>query len=189
METIDTNTQVIENSLKDILRHIGDNPEREGLIDTPKRIRKSWEKLFCGYNQKPEDVLKTTFIDGSCNEMVILKDIEFYSTCEHHFLPFIGKISIGYIPNGKVVGVSKLARLVEIYARRLQIQERMTGQIADDIMTYIQAQGCMVVCEAQHLCMTARGVEKQQSKMMTSAIRGVFFEQKEIREEFLQLIK
>ena len=189
MEIISTTTQDIENSIIGILSYIGEDPNREGLLDTPKRIIKSWEKLFAGYNQKPEDILKTTFSDGSCNEMVILKDIEFYSTCEHHFLPFIGKISIGYIPNRKVVGISKLARLVEIYTRRLQIQERMTGQIADDIMKYIQAQGCMVICEAQHLCMTSRGVEKQKSIMVTSAIRGLFFNQKETKDEFLKLIK
>jgi GTP cyclohydrolase I len=189
METVRTDTQIIENKIKDILSYIGDNPNREGLIDTPRRMRKSWDKLFSGYKQNPKDILTTSFTDGSCNEMVILKDIEFYSTCEHHFLPFLGKISIGYIPNGRVVGVSKLARLVEIYARRLQIQERMTGQIADAIMTYINAQGCIVVCEAQHLCMTSRGIEKQQSKMITSAIRGVFFNQREVRDEFLSLIK
>ena len=189
MVTIDTNAQVIENSIKDILAYIGDDPQREGLKETPKRMRKSWDKLFAGYKQNAKDILTTTFTEGSCNEMVILKDIEFHSMCEHHFLPFTGKISIGYIPRGKVVGVSKLARLVEVYARRLQIQERMTGQIADDIMQYIDAQGCMVVCEAQHLCMTARGVKKQQSVMITSGVRGVFHTQKEIREEFLNLIK
>lgn len=189
MEIKPTNTENIENSLKDILAYIGDNPEREGLIDTPKRIRKSWDKLFAGYKQNSSDILKTQFIDGSCNEMIILKDIEFYSTCEHHFLPFIGKITIGYIPKGKVVGISKLARLVEIYSRRLQIQERMTGQIADDIMLHIKAQGCMVICEAQHLCMTSRGVEKQKSKMITSAIRGCFKNQVEIRNEMMSLIK
>jgi len=189
MEIISTNSQAIEDKIKELLSFIGDDPDREGLIKTPYRMRKSWEKIFGGYRQKAQDVLKTTFIDGSCNEMVILKDIEFYSTCEHHFLPFTGKISIGYIPNGKVVGVSKLARLVEIYARRLQIQERMTGQIADDIMKYIEAEGCIVICEAQHLCMTSRGVEKQQSKMITSAVRGVFLSQVQTREEFLSLIK
>jgi len=189
MEAILTDTQTIEHSIRCILAHIGDDPKREGLIDTPKRMRKSWKKLFGGYKQNAADILTTTFTEGSCNEMVILKDIEFHSMCEHHFLPFTGKVSIGYIPDGKVVGVSKLARLVEVYARRLQIQERMTGQIADDIMQYIDAQGCMVVCEAQHLCMTARGVEKQQSVMITSGMRGVFHTQKEIREEFLNLIK
>ncbi|MDR2586373.1 MAG: GTP cyclohydrolase I FolE [Prevotellaceae bacterium] len=189
METISTDAQAIEHKIRDILTYIGDDPQREGLKDTPKRMRKSWEKLFSGYTQDSKDILTTTFKDGSCNEMVILKDIEFYSCCEHHFLPFVGKITIGYIPDGKIVGVSKLARLVEVYARRLQIQERLTGQIADDIMKCIQAQGCMVVCEAQHLCMTSRGVEKQESKMITSAVRGVFKTQIEIREEFLKLIK
>ena len=188
METINTNAQTIENSIKDIFTYIGDDPNREGLIDTPKRIVKSWEKLFGGYRKSPADILTTTFVDGTCNEMVILKNVEFYSTCEHHFLPFLGKVSIGYIPSGKVVGVSKLARLVEIYARRLQIQERMTGQIADAIMQHIGAQGCMVICEAQHLCMTSRGVEKQQSKMCTSAIRGVFCDQVVTRDEFLSII-
>lgn len=188
METISTDAQVIENSIKTILSYIGDNPEREGLLDTPTRMRKSWNKLFGGYNENPADTLQTTFIEGKCDEMVILKDIEFYSTCEHHFLPFIGKVSIGYIPNENVVGISKLARLVDIYARRLQIQERMTGQIADAIMKHINAKGCMVVCEAQHLCMTSRGVEKQKSKMLTSAIRGIFKNRK-VREEFLNLIK
>lgn len=188
METINTNAQTIEHSIASILEYIGDTPTREGLKNTPTRIRKSWDKLFCGYKQEAKNVLATTFTDGSCNEMVILKNVEFYSTCEHHFLPFAGKISIGYIPNGKVVGVSKLARLVEVYARRLQIQERMTAQIADDIMTHLEAQGCMVICEAKHLCMTARGVEKQQSEMVTSAIRGIF-EKKEARDEFLCLVK
>jgi GTP cyclohydrolase IA len=188
MEIKHTDTENIESSLRDILTYIGDDPKREGLLDTPKRIRKSWDKLFGGYKQNPADILKTQFVDGSCNEMIILKDIEFYSTCEHHFLPFIGKISIGYIPNGKVVGVSKLARLVEIYARRLQIQERLTGQIADDIMKYLNAQGCYVVCEAQHLCMTSRGIEKQHSKMITSAVRGIFFEDSKARTEFQNLI-
>ena len=189
METITANAQAVEHSISEILAYIGDDPNREGLKDTPQRIRKSWGKLFGGYKLSAKEILTTTFTEGSCDEMVMLKGIEFYSTCEHHFLPFIGKISIGYIPNGKVVGVSKLARLVEVYARRLQIQERMTSQIADDIMEHINAQGCMVVCEAQHLCMTSRGVEKQQSEMITSAIRGVFSTQQGTREEFLTLIK
>jgi len=151
------------------------------------QTEKSWEKLFGGYKQDPKSVLKT-FEDGSCNEMVVLKDIEFYSTCEHHFLPFLGKISIGYIPNGKVVGVSKLARLVEIYSRRLQIQERLVSQIADSLMETIEPLGVIVIADAKHLCMVARGVEKQNSSMITSAIRGVF-ENTETRQEFLSLIK
>lgn len=178
----------IEDSLVRVLQYIGEDPKREGLVDTPKRIVKSWGKLFSGYDQKPEDILKTTFVDGACNEMVILKDIEFYSTCEHHMLPFLGKVSIGYIPDKKVVGISKLARLVEVFARRMQIQERLSSEIADSIMDVLDAKGVMVVIEAKHLCMTSRGVEKQNSVMITSAIRGVF-EQRETRDEFLTLIK
>lgn len=188
MENKSTNTQNIENSLKNILTYIGEDINREGLIDTPKRIIKSWEKIFSGYKQKSENVLTATFAEGKCDEMVILKDVEFYSTCEHHFLPFYGKVHIGYLPNNYVVGVSKLARLVEIYARRLQIQERMTACIADDIMKILEAKGAIVIVEAQHMCMTSRGVEKQNSKMITSAVRGTF-EKSEAKNEFLQLIK
>jgi GTP cyclohydrolase IA len=187
VETVSTNTQAIESYLKDILGYIGDDPDREGLVETPHRIVKSWEKLFGGYEQNPYDVIKT-FEDGACNEMVILKDIEFYSTCEHHFLPFFGKVHIAYIPNGKVVGVSKLARLVEVYARRLQIQERLVGQIADCISEVLNPDGVMVVCQAQHFCMISRGVEKQNSIMVTSAVRGVFKDIAKTREEFMSLI-
>ena len=178
----------ISQSIKNQIKHIGDNPEREGLVDTSERIIKSWDKLYGGYKQNAKDILKATFTEGKCNEMVILKDIEFYSTCEHHMLPFFGSIHIGYIPGNKVVGVSKLSRLVEVYSRRLQIQERLTTQIANDIMSILEAKGVMVIAEAQHMCMTARGVEKQNSKMITSAIRGVY-ENSEVRNEFMQLIK
>jgi len=187
MEIKHADTKNIEDKIKDILSWIGDDPTREGLIETPKRIIKSWNKLFGGYKENPKDILKT-FTEGTCNEMIILKDIEFYSTCEHHFIPFFGKVSIGYIPDGKVVGISKLARLVEIYARRLQIQERFTTQIADAIMNILQAKGTMVIIEAQHLCMLSRGVQKQNSIMQTSAIRGVFNKQ-EVRNEFINIIK
>jgi len=187
MEIESANTEDVKNSLKGILRFVGDDPEREGLLETPDRMIRSWKRLFGGYKQKPEDVLKT-FKDGACNEMVILKDIEFYSTCEHHFIPFFGSVDIGYIPNGKVVGISKLARLVEVFSRRLQIQERMTTQIADAIMKHLDPQGVMVRVRAQHLCMLARGVEKKNSIMITSAIRGIFTDT-EARAEFLNLIK
>lgn len=173
--------------VKTIIDLIGDNCDREGLLETPDRVVKSWDHLFSGYKKDPKDVFKV-FADGKCDEMVILKDIEFYSTCEHHMIPFFGKISIGYIPNGKVIGVSKLARLVEIYARRLQVQERLVGQIADDIMKYLEPKGCMVIAEAKHLCMVARGVEKQNSVMITNAIRGNFKDQV-VRDEFLKMIK
>jgi len=182
-----TNKDDIEYFLTEIIQYIGEDPYREGLIDTPERIMKSWGKLFGGYKQKPEDFL-TVFEDGKCDEMVILRDIEFYSTCEHHFLPFFGKCHIAYIPDKKVIGVSKLARIMEMFARRLQIQERMTNQIANCIEDILQPKGIMIICEAQHFCMTSRGVEKQNSKMITSAIRGVF-ENIEVRNEFLILLR
>lgn len=182
-----TNTENIENKIRDILFYIGENPDREGLRKTPKRIIKSWDKLFGGYNQKPENILKT-FTEGACDELVILKDIEFYSICEHHFVPFFGKISIGYVPDKKVIGISKLARLVEIYSRRLQIQERMTTQIVEAIMKYIKPKGAIAICKARHLCMLSRGVEKQNSVMVTSAIRGIF-KKDAARQEFLKLIE
>jgi len=188
MENGNPDAQDLQSKIKDLLSYIGDDPEREGLKETPNRIIKSWEKLYGGYDKNPEDILKTTFTEGSCNEMVILKDIEFYSTCEHHMLPFFGKIHIGYIPDKKVVGISKLARLAEIYSRRLQIQERMTTQIADSLFKILKCKGVCVIVSAQHFCMTARGVEKQNSKMITSAIRGIF-EQTQVRNEFLELIK
>lgn len=180
-------SESIKHSLKDILIFIGDDAEREGLLETPDRIVRSWSKLYSGYGQDPKDILKT-FTEGACDEMVMLKNIEFYSTCEHHFLPFFGKMHIAYIPNGKVVGISKLARLTECFARRLQIQERLVMQIADALIDNLDAKGVMVICEAQHFCMTSRGVEKQNSIMVTSAIRGAF-KNVETRNEFLQLVK
>lgn len=188
MENRDTTSQDIRDRIKDIIRYLGENPEREGLKQTPNRVVKSWDTLYGGYKQKPEDILKTQFYDGRCDEIVLLKDIEFYSTCEHHMLPFFGKVHIGYIPSQTVVGISKLARLVEIYSRRLQIQERMTEQIADALMNILKPQGVYVIVEAKHFCMVSRGVSKQNSIMKTSAIRGVFQNQ-EARSEFLELIK
>jgi len=175
-----------EDLIQRVLEYIGEDCTRDGLIDTPSRVVRTFDTLYGGYKQDPKEVV--TFFEDPSKEMVILKDIEFYSTCEHHMLPFFGKVHIGYIPNGKVVGISKLARLVEVYARRLQIQERMTTQIANCIVELIQPSGAMVVCEAQHLCMTSRGVEKQHSVMVTSAIRGAF-EDKKLRAEFLSMIK
>jgi GTP cyclohydrolase I len=187
METQFADSEDIKNSLKSILKFIGENPDREGLKETPGRMLKSWSELFSGYNQKPEDLLKC-FTEGACDEMVILKKIEYYSTCEHHFLPFFGEISIGYIPDGRVVGISKLARLVEIFSRRLQIQERLTSQIANSMETNLHPKGVIVVCTGKHFCMTSRGVEKQKSEMATSAIRGVFKDSDSARNEFLSLI-
>ncbi|MDR0734392.1 MAG: GTP cyclohydrolase I FolE [Elusimicrobiota bacterium] len=174
-------------NIKEMLAYIGDNPVREGLRETPRRVIKSWDKLFGGYKQKPESVLKT-FTEGSCDEMVILKDIEFYSTCEHHLLPFFGTISIGYLPDKKVIGISKLARLVEIYSRRLQIQEKLVAEIADSLMRHLKPLGVMVVCKAKHMCICARGVEKHKADMITSALRGVF-KKNEVRQEFLQFVQ
>lgn len=177
----------IEDHVVRMLQYIGEDATREGLKDTPARIVKSWKELFSGYQKDPKELFRT-FEEGACSEMVILKDIEFYSTCEHHFLPFFGKINIGYIPNGKVIGISKLARLVEVFARRMQIQENLVKQIADTLVTELHPLGVIVIAEAQHFCMTARGVQKQQSKMVTSAIRGAFAEQA-ARAEFLSLTK
>jgi len=180
-----------ENETEDLiirqLEYIGENPNREGLKETPKRVIKSWNELFSGYKTDLKSIFKT-FEDGACNEMVILKNIQFYSTCEHHLLPFFGKISIGYVPDKKVIGVSKLARLVEIFSRRLQIQEKLVGQIADALNDNLLPKGVMVIGEAQHFCMTARGIQKQDSLMITSAIRGAF-EKSEVRNEFLTLVK
>lgn len=179
----------MEELIRQIFDHIGDSRDREGLIDTPERVVRSWEHIYSGYRQDPKAILSTVFEDGACDEMVVLKNIEFYSMCEHHMLPFFGTVSIGYIPDRKVVGISKLARLVEVYSRRLQIQEKMTGQIADTIMEVLQPRGAMVVAEAKHLCMVMRGVEKQQSEMVTSAVRGTFKSDSRTREEFLNLTR
>lgn len=181
-------TSTAEKHIRKTLEYIGENPEREGLVETPKRIRKAYDEIFSGYKQNPKDLMKT-FTDGTCQEMVILKNCEFYSMCEHHMFPFFGHISIGYIPNGKVIGISKLARLVDCFAKRMQIQERMTSEIADTIMQELNAKGVIVVCEGVHFCMRSRGVRKQDASMVTSAIRGVFKEDSKTREEFLSLIK
>lgn len=166
---------------------IGEDPWREGLEETPERILKSWDKLFGGYKEKPEDIMKV-FQDGACDEMVVLANIEFFSVCEHHMLPFFGKCHIGYIPNGKVIGVSKLARLMEIYARRMQIQERVGQQITTALMDFLKPKGCGCVIEAQHFCMKARGVEKQNSMMVTSSLQGNFHES-DVKAEFFSFIQ
>lgn len=176
-----------EKHAKAILQYIGEDPTREGLVETPKRMRKAWEEIMSGYETDPKDLVKC-FTKGTCKEMVILKNAEFYSTCEHHFFPFFGHCSIGYIPNGKVIGVSKLARLLDCYSKRMQIQERMTSQIADFLMEELGALGVYVICEGVHFCMTSRGVKKQDASMITSAIRGVFNDSPEARNEFLHLI-
>lgn len=177
----------IEKSIRDIIALIGEDPDREGLLETPSRVRRSYETLFSGYGKKPEDVMKIFEAEGY-DEMILLKDIEYFSTCEHHIIPFTGKAHIAYIPNDKICGISKLARILEIYARRMQIQERLTDQIAHAIDDILKPKGVGVVVEGAHLCMRARGVEKQNSVMVTSSLLGVFREP-EVKEEFLGLIK
>ncbi len=175
-----------EDNVRRLIQFVGEDPEREGLHETPGRVLRAWEFLCSGYKQDPSSVLKT-FTEGACDEMVVLKDIEFYSTCEHHMLPFFGKAHIGYIPDGRVVGISKLARLLEVYARRLQIQERIGQQITLALEAYLKPKGCACVLEAQHFCMTSRGVQKQNSIMVTSSLTGAFL-RGEVRSEFLRLI-
>ncbi len=173
-------------NIRRLLEYIGEDPAREGLIETPGRVIKSYEKLFGGYKQNPKEIIKT--FKDNCDEMVLVKDIEFYSTCEHHMLPFFGKAHIAYIPDGKVIGVSKLVRLLEIYTRRLQIQERICQQVTNALQEFLNPIGAACVLEAQHFCMTARGVEKQNSIMVTSSLDGAFKTKLEARNEFFQLI-
>lgn len=173
--------------IKRMIDYIGDDPEREGLIDTPDRVVKSWDELFKGYKQNVEDVL--TFFESDAKELVLLKNIEFQSTCEHHMLPFYGQMHIAYIPNGRVVGISKLVRVAEIFARRLQIQERLTSQITNALDKYLSPLGSACVIEAKHSCMVCRGVEKQNSVMVTSSLTGEFLDNTLTRSEFMNLIK
>lgn len=177
----------IESSITRILQYIGEDVDREGLLETPERVVRSYSEIFSGYKQDPAAVLKT-FVDGACDEMVVLKDIEFYSTCEHHMQPFFGKAHIAYIPDGKVIGVSKLARLLEVYSRRLQIQERLTEQVTLALEDHLKPKGAACVIEAKHFCMVCRGVQKQNSVMVTSSLRGVFREPA-VRQEFLNFIR
>jgi GTP cyclohydrolase I len=177
-----------EKLVRSMLAALGEDIDREGLLETPKRVVKSWDELYGGYMLSPEDILKKDFSEGACDQMIVLRDIEFNSTCEHHIIPIIGKAHVAYIPNGKVVGISKLARVVDAYARRLQIQEKMTEQIAEVIMTVLQPKGVGVMIEAQHMCMTSRGIKKPNVSMVTSALRGVF-ERDEVRQEFLKFIR
>lgn len=170
-----------------LIRQLGLNPDSDGLAETPRRIADMYLELFEGMRQDPEEHLRVQFEEGR-DEMVILREIPFYSMCEHHFLPFHGQAHVGYLPNGRVVGLSKIARAVEIYARRPQVQERLTSQIADSIESVVGAQGVGVVIEAEHLCMTARGIRKPGSCMVTSAMRGRFREEENTRQEFLRLI-
>lgn len=178
-----------EDEIIRLLQIIGENPNREGLLETPKRFLSSWKFLFSGYQQSSQDVFKTFSTPSGYDEIVLLKDIEMYSMCEHHILPFFGKAHIAYIPNEKVIGISKLARLLDIYSHRLQIQERLCQQITEDIMKYLQPKGAACIIEAQHLCMKMRGVEKQNSTMITSSLKGVFLTNSSSKEELMRLIR
>ncbi|EDO9795370.1 GTP cyclohydrolase I FolE [Campylobacter fetus] len=177
-----------EKCVKTMLEILGENPDREGLLNTPKRVAKAYEFITSGYWQDPKDVLNDAMFDSSNNEMVLLKDIEFYSICEHHLLPIIGRAHVAYIPDGKVVGLSKIPRMVNIYARRLQIQEQMTEQIAQALQDAISPKGVGVVVEARHMCIEMRGVEKINSTTTTSALKGIFIKNAETRKEFFDLI-
>jgi GTP cyclohydrolase I len=177
-----------EDAVKSMMLHIGENPDREGLLKTPQRVKKAYEFIFGGYKEDPKEILKSALFTSSNDEMVLLKDIEFYSTCEHHLLPIIGRVHVAYIPNGKVVGLSKIPRVVNVFARRMQIQEQLTEQIADAIMSTIEPKGVAVVIQARHMCMEMRGVEKINSTTTSSALRGLFKKDEKTRSEFFSLI-
>ena len=177
-----------EDLVREMIVRLGEDPAREGLVQTPDRVHRAYEHLMRGYKEDAEAMLKKALFTVTYDEMVIVKDVEMFSLCEHHMLPFFGKVHVAYIPNGKVIGLSKIPRLIEIFALRLQIQERLTTQIAETIQKAIQPQGVGVVIEARHLCMMMRGVEKQHSAAVTSSMLGCFRDEQETRTEFLSLI-
>lgn len=181
-------TKAVQGLVYKMLKEIGENPDREGLLATPARVAKAYEFLTSGYTTDVESVLNNAVFSEKYDEMVLVRNIDFYSLCEHHILPFYGKVHVAYIPNGKIIGLSKIPRIVEIFSRRLQVQERMTQEIADTLDKYLQPQGVAVVSEAFHMCMMMRGVEKQNSSATTSAMHGVFKEDARTRGEFLTLI-
>ena len=189
LENTTVTSATFEELMKEILVRLGEDPDREGLVNTPSRVHKAFQFLTKGYNEDPEALLKNALFTVTYDEMVIVKDVEMFSLCEHHMLPFFGKVHVAYIPNGKVIGLSKIPRLIETFSRRLQIQERLTTQIAETIQHVIQPQGVGVVVEARHLCMMMRGVEKQHSAAVTSSMLGCFREEQETRTEFLSLIR
>lgn len=182
------NREQIEHHIKELLKLIGEDVEREGLLETPARVTRMYEEIFGGYSVDPREVLGVTF-DEQHEELVIVKDITYYSQCEHHMAPFFGKVHIGYIPSGKIAGLSKFARLVEAVTRRLQVQERITTQIADIMVEVLKPHGVIVMVEGEHLCMCARGVKKPGSKTVTTATRGVYKDDPALRAEFMSLLK
>ena len=181
-------TQRIAEHIQALLTEIGEDPQREGLVKTPKRVGNALQFLCKGYNEDPEAILRSALFEEDYRQMVVVKDIDFYSLCEHHMLPFFGKVHVAYIPNGRITGLSKIARVVDVFARRLQVQGRLTTQIKDCIQSTLDPLGVMVVIEAEHLCMQMRGVQKQHAMTVTSDFTGVF-NQAKTREEFMKLIK
>jgi len=177
-----------EDLVAEMIRRLGDDPAREGMAQTPERVAKSMAFLTKGYGETPESAVGDALFEESHQSMVLVKDIELYSLCEHHMLPFFGKAHVAYIPNGKILGLSKVARIVEVYARRFQVQERLTEQVAQAVWDTTEPQGVAVVIEAYHLCMMMRGVQKQNSRTITSAMRGVFLEDHRTRDEFMRLV-
>lgn len=189
MESPTLHEATMADLVEEMIVRLGEDPSREGLRRTPERVQRAMEYLTRGYHEDPEALLKGALFSVEYDEMVIVKDIEMFSLCEHHLLPFFGKVHVAYIPNGKVIGLSKIPRLIDIFARRFQVQERLTTQIAETIQNAIQPQGVGVVIEARHLCMMMRGVEKQHSSAVTSAMFGCFRDERPTREEFLALIR
>lgn len=181
--------QEMRQSIRTLLTELGEDPDREGLRDTPKRVSKAWQFLTSGYDQSLEELLNGAIFNENSHEMVLVRDITLFSTCEHHMLPIIGHAHVAYIPNGKVIGLSKIARICEMFARRLQVQERLTGQVADALQEVLKPQGVAVVIEATHMCMVMRGVQKPGSWTTTSAMRGVFADDARTRQEFMGLIR
>lgn len=188
-ESDDSYDPEYEGLIRQMLVRIGEEPEREGLKRTPLRVAKAMDFLTSGYDMTVQDVVRNAVFEEQCEEMVIVKDIEFYSMCEHHILPFFGKAHVAYLPNNKVIGLSKVARIVDVFARRLQVQERLTNQIADALMEILDPHGVAVIIKASHFCMMMRGVQKQNSSTVTSAMRGSFRENARSRAELMELIK
>lgn len=180
---------MFENFFNDFFTHIGENKSRVELLNTHNRVVKSWKNIYSGYKKNPLELFNNTFHNNNYDEIVVLKNIEFYSMCEHHILPFFGRASIGYIPNDKLIGVSKLVELVDIFAKRLQVQERLTNNIADTLFDNLKPKGVMIIIEATHLCMIMQGMEKHSSILITNAIRGIFKKDHNKRAEFLKYIK
>ena len=187
LSSVDLSEASFEDLVAEMIRRLGEDPEREGMLKTPSRVAKSLSFLTKGYSETPDDIIGDALFEARHRNMVLVKDIEVYSLCEHHMLPFFGKAHVAYIPDGRIVGISKLARLVEVYARRFQVQERLTEQVAEAIWDTAKPLGVAVVVEAYHLCMMMRGVQKQNSKTITSAMRGTFLDDPRTRDEFLRL--